>query len=274
MIILAIVLLAAGALTIFVPIMLYDMEQIAGENDYEELREQFSRDSAGNTLQREPRARIYWFGETEHMDGEAPGVSETAYSVETEPISPAASVAASQENRDFIAWIRLPGTSVDYPVVQSDHIDYYLNHTFTGKKSSLGTLFSLTKTDYQTPGANIAIYGHHIRSNENVMFSPLMQYKQQSFYAGHETIHLDSLYHADTYTVFAVLNMRYGDWDPSTASFSSEQDFLDFVDRAKSQSLYDTGVEVKASDKILTLITCDRGFIPVYGRLVVMAVKQ
>lgn len=92
--------------------------------------------------------------------------------------------------------------------------------------------------------------------------------------AGHETITLGSLYHVDAYTIFAVLNMRYGDWDPSTASFASEREFQDFVDRAKSQSLYDTGVDVTASDKILTLITCDRSFIPVYWRLVVMAVQQ
>jgi len=177
-------------------------------------------------------------------------------------------------NDDFIAWIQIPGTTIDYPVVLSDDTRYYLEHTFTGKKSYLGTLFSLGKTDYRTPGKNIAIYGHHIRSNGQVMFSPLISYKKQSFYASHQTIYLDSLYHSDTYIVFAVVNIRSGDWNPSVATFASDDDFLAYIQRARSQSLYETGVEVTAKDRILTLITCDRSFFPKYGRLVVMAVRQ
>lgn len=181
--------------------------------------------------------------------------------------------ACKAENADFIAWIQIPGTTVDYPVVLSNETEYYLNHTFSGRKSYLGTLFSLGKTDYCTPGKNIAIYGHHIRSNGHAMFSPLISYKEQSFYAGHQTIYLDSLYYSDTYIVFAVINMRSGDWDLSSASFATDDDFLRYVQRAKAQSLYETGVEVNAKDQVLTLITCDRSYIPTYGRLVVMAVR-
>ena len=183
-------------------------------------------------------------------------------------------LACQAENADFIAWIQIPGTPVDYPVVLSDETEYYLNHTFSGKKSYLGTLFSLGHTDYRTPGRNIGIYGHHIRSKKDVMFSPLLAYKDRGFYAGHETIYLDSLYHSDAYTIFAVINMESGDWDPSATRFASDDDFLRFLRRAKSLSLYETGVEVTANDKILTLITCDRDFIPKYGRLVVMAKRQ
>ena len=68
--------------------------------------------------------------------------------------------------------------------------------------------------------------------------------------------------------------MRNGDWEPSTADFVSEQAYMDFIHRAKTQALYDTGVEVQPSDYILTLITCDRSFVGKDGRLVVMAVKQ
>ena len=159
-------------------------------------------------------------------------------------------------------------------MVWSDDTDYYLHHTFAGKKSYIGTLFSLKKTDYQAPSRNIAIYGHHIRSNDKVMFSPLLAYKEQSFYADHDTIYLDTLYHVGVYKVFAVLNMHNGDWEPSTADFTNVEDFLGFADRAKAQALYDTGVEVQASDQILTLITCDRSYGGKDGRLIVMAVKQ
>ena len=48
--------------------------------------------------------------------------------------------AYKAQNRDFIAWLYIPGTGVNYPVVWSDDSDYYLNHTFTGRASSVGTL--------------------------------------------------------------------------------------------------------------------------------------
>lgn len=181
--------------------------------------------------------------------------------------------ACYAQNSDFAAWLQIPNTPVDYPVVSTDDTKHYLSHTFAGKKSYLGTLFSLTKTDYRMPSRNIAIYGHHIRSNDDVMFSPLLRYKEQAFYAGHEMIYLDSLYHNAAYQIFAVINMRNGDWEPSTASFDDDAAFLDFVNSARAQSLYPTDTAVGAEDEILTLITCDRSYIPLEGRLIIMAVR-
>lgn len=184
--------------------------------------------------------------------------------------------AAHEKNPDFVAWLKIPGTNVNYPVVLSDDTDYYLTHSFTGKQSKLGTLFSLKKTDYETPGRNIAIYGHHITntSSGELMFRPLLSYKNQSFYEKHSMIYLDSLYHTGIYKVFAVVNLVKGEWDPSTASFASDADFLAFIRQAQARSLYDTGVEVTAADRILTLITCDRSYAAADGRLIVLAVEQ
>lgn len=184
--------------------------------------------------------------------------------------------AARAKNSDFIAWLTIPGTKVDYPVVLTDNTVYYLTHGFTGKTSKLGTLFSLGKTDYKTPGKNIAIYGHHITdtSSGQKMFRPLLSYKQKSFWEKHQTVYLDSLYYCGKYRIFAVINMVNNTWDPSAASFASDDDFLAFIRQAQSQALYDTGMEIEETDHILTLITCDRSFASKEGRLVVMAVEE
>ncbi len=181
--------------------------------------------------------------------------------------------ALKAQNGDFAGWLSIAGTNVDYPVVCSDRTDYYLTHTFNGTKSSLGTLFSLGKTSYSS-SKNIAIYGHHITGSGQKMFKPLLSYKDKSFWSGHRTITLDTLSGQRTYTIFAVINMEKDDWDPSTADFISDDEFMDFVSRAEEQALYDTGVSVSASDHILTLITCDRSYAGKDGRLVVMAVMQ
>lgn len=182
--------------------------------------------------------------------------------------------ACLAQNDDFIAWIRIPGTNVDYPVVWTDDAEYYLHHTFTGKQGAAGTLFSLMKTDYSIPSRNIAIYGHHLKSTGEKMFTSLMRYKNPDFYEDNQTIVLDSLYRHSEYTIFAVVNMKVGDWEPSRTTFSGDAAFMAFVNRANSEALYDTGVEVGADDHILTLITCDRSYAGKEGRLVILAVER
>ena len=182
--------------------------------------------------------------------------------------------ACKAQNNEFVAWLKIPGTKINYPVVWTDNVDYYLTHTFSGKESKIGTLFSLGKTDYKSPGRNIPIYGHHITTSGGNMFQPLMSYKKRSFYETHKTVYFDTLYGLGEYTIFAVVNLINGEWDPAATSFGNDNDFLAFVQRAKAQALYDTGVEVNADDHIITLITCDRSYHDKDGRLLVMAVAQ
>ena len=106
------------------------------------------------------------------------------------------------------------------------------------------------------------------------MFRTLHSYKDQDFYAEHDTVYFDTLYRCGAYSIFAVLNMIDGEWDPSTAMFVDDEAFMRFVDRARAQSMYETGVDVTPQDEILTLITCDRSYSSPDGRLLVMAVRQ
>lgn len=210
----------------------------------------------------------------------------SAITVQPEPATPPSTSASTSTggidlaslkaaNNDFIAWLHIPGTKIDYPVVLTDDVDHYLTHSFSGNESICGTLFSLSRTDYRAPSRNIAIFGHHMRrSRSQTMFQPLHNYKDSSYYHKHSTITLDSLYRSETYTIFAVLNMCESEWDASTADFSTDEAFLSFVERAKELSFYETDVSVSADDHILTLITCDRDYHSTEGRLIVMAVQQ
>ena len=183
--------------------------------------------------------------------------------------------ALKSANSDFVAWLHIPGTKIDYPVVLTDDVEYYLTHSFSGNESICGTLFSLSRTDYRAPSRNIAIFGHHMRrSRSQTMFQPLHNYKDSSYYHKHSTITLDSLYRSETYTIIAVLNMCESEWDASAADFSTDEAFLSFVECAKALSFYETDVSVSADDRILTLITCDRDYHSTEGRLIVMAVQQ
>ena len=179
------------------------------------------------------------------------------------------------QNSEFIAWLKIPGTSVNYPVVQTSDTAFYLTHNFKRQKAKAGTLFSLPSADYRTPGKNIVIYGHHLSHRPNAMFSPLLNYKQAGYGRKHSKVLLDSIFRSNTYRVFAVVSWDIdGDWMPLQTSFGSTEEFAAFVQEAQRRSLYDTGVSVPENAEILTLITCDRSFGGVNGRLAVMAVKE
>ena len=179
------------------------------------------------------------------------------------------------QNPEFIAWLQIPSTSVNYPVVQTSDTAFYLTHNFKRQKAKAGTLFSLPSTDYRTPGKNIVIYGHHLSHRPNTMFSPLLNYKQAGYGRKHSKVLLDSIFRSNTYRVFAVVNWDIdGDWMPMQTNFSGTEEFAAFVQEAQRRSLYDTGVSVPENAEILTLITCDRSFGGTNGRLAVMAVKE
>lgn len=212
---------------------------------------------------------------TEDQPTESQPVTGTAEVSATPGFTGADLAACKAANSDFAAWLQIPGTDVDYPVVLTNDVDYYLDHTFTGEESIIGCLFSLGRTDYDAPSQNIAIYGHHMRrSRSTTMFQPLHEYKSASFRDAHATIHLDTLNGSRSYTVFAVINKRESDWDVSAADFASADEYQAFLDRALEWSLYDTGVSVTTDDYILTLITCDRDYNSEDGQLVVMAVQN
>ena len=267
---LAALLLIGGMLAVVLPVLQWDAEVSAEAGEYEQLREQNRQAEARETVEEETL--------NQHI------VPPISLAEEGLPVQQSESAVGEQamvdlsaylaQNPDFVAWLRIPGTNVDYPVVQTDNPDYYLNHTFSGKSSVVGTLFSLADADYAAPGRNIAIYGHHLRSSGEKMFTSLMRYKNPDFYEDNKTVMLDSLYRHREYTIFAVMNMKVGDWEPSRTTISGDAAFMAFVNRAKSESLYDTGVEVGADDHILTLITCDRSYAGKEGRLVILAVER
>lgn len=273
---LAAAMAVAGAAMLLCPLIGQNTEMNRSAAEYDDLRVQLkSEEPAQATDAPENRSTL------RQMFDAAGFPSTTQVSLELPEQAPEIDVgtgadlaACLAQNDDFIAWIRIPGTNVDYPVVWTDDAEYYLHHTFTGKQGAAGTLFSLMKTDYSIPSRNIAIYGHHLKSTGEKMFTSLMRYKNPDFYEDNKTVMLDSLYRHSEYTIFAVVNMKVGDWEPSRTTFSGDAAFMAFVNRAKSEALYDTGVEVGADDHILTLITCDRSYAGKEGRLVILAVEH
>lgn len=273
----------AGAAMLLCPLIGQNTEMNQSAAEYDDLRVQLKSEEQEQAMdmpehEKTDRSALQalldavGFPSTTQAPLELPAQDESPPEID---IGTGADLAAClAQNGDFIAWIKIPGTNVDYPVVWTDDAEYYLHHTFTGKQGAAGTLFSLMKTDYSIPSRNIAIYGHHLKSTGEKMFTSLMRYKDADFYAGHETVLLDTLYESGSYRIFAVLNFHSSEWDASQADFESDAAFLEFIRYARRNALYDTGVTVGAENSILTLITCDRSYSGKAGRLAVVAVLE
>lgn len=176
------------------------------------------------------------------------------------------------QNSDFIGWLRIDSTGIDYPVMQSkDDPDFYLKHNFSKESSRFGLPYMQENCGLSSD--NIIIYGHNIKSKS--MFNELTEYKDKDFYTAHKYITFDTLNEHRTYAVIAVFKTvaysgsgyQYYDF----VNANTEKEFNDYIAKCKALSFYDIGVTAEYGDKLLTLSTCE--YSQKNGRIAVV-VKQ
>lgn len=171
-------------------------------------------------------------------------------------------IAALQKtNPDIFAWISIPDTDIDYPIVQHPTDDsYYLKHGANGMYSTYGCPF-IELSDSQTfLEFNTIIYGHNM--NDGSMFAPLHDYEDKDFYDEHREIFIYTADHTFKYEVFAAV--MYSDIHiPYYFDDTLESDrtaFLDSLteDIVQDRSIISEDTSVTEDDCIITLSTCDK----------------
>ncbi len=117
-------------------------------------------------------------------DGERSG--KTDETQETEYVSPIDFTALLTQNPDVVAWIQIPGTVINYPVVRGDDNDYYLHHDLNGEDSSSGTIFLDYADEADFSSLHNIFYGHHMKDGS--MFKDISRYKDQNYFDEHKDI--------------------------------------------------------------------------------------
>jgi sortase B len=202
------------------------------------------------------------FGETRSIIAEAEADGGTSMQ--------AALAKIYEQNNDFVGWLKIFGTDVDYPVVQTpDDPEYYLRRNFSKEYSVPGTLFASDISDIERPSAVILIYGHHMKNG--TMFGPLMKYAKKSFYEDHRFLRFDTLRERRCYEIVNVFKISIGEdfHYYNYADFTDEADYNYFRDEIATRSLYDTGASAEFGDEFIMLSTCE--YSQKNGRLVVLA---
>lgn len=233
---LAALLCAAALVCAGIGIYKYQQEKNAGK-EYEKIKEQ----AVTETPKEEPK---------KEETPEKPAVE-----------IPIDFAALKEQNPDVYAWIKIPGTVIDYPILQSGTDNaYYLKHTMDGQEKPEGAIFT---EDYNTKtfeDPNTVIYGHDMKNGS--MFQNLHNYMDRTFFDNNREVLIytpDEILH---YKIFAayLYDSRHL---LQSIDFTNKEVFEQYLNNIFSKrdmnAFVDMSMDVTSEDRIITLSTCYAG---------------
>nr|WP_300003484.1 class B sortase [Tissierella sp.] len=164
--------------------------------------------------------------------------------------------ALIEKNENTVGWIKIQNTNIDYPVVQGDDNDFYLNHDFYNRRNSQGSIFMDFRSRANLEDKHTIIYGHHMKNR--TMFNDLNFYKDEEFFKANRTFTMKSLYKEETYEIFST-HIYENDPYIIKTRFNNDE-FISFIDLIKEKAEHEIDIDIEKDDKILTLITCAYDF--------------
>lgn len=163
-------------------------------------------------------------------------------------------------NPEICGWIKIDDTNIDYPVLyRSDDTDYYLSHNYKKESSRYGSITVDARCTDGVESKNVILHGHHMKDGQ--MFANLLKFGDVSFCQNHQTIRFDTSEKNGLWKVFAVfkastLPERGEVFNYYITKFSNKIDFNKYIQEIRKRSLIDFPIDVKYSDRLLTLSTC------------------
>ena len=279
---------AAAAICAVMALYGWQKEHNAGSS-YEDLRESVTvtaepeQDTEAAALQREEAALLAQQAEHPVLTADMPTAVLTEMTGETAEAETAASEIPDTEVNpepaaetdpdevyidfaelqklcpDAYAWIRVPGTNVDYPIVQSPADNtFYLDHNPQGEYEYAGAIFTedYNSKDFEDP--HTVIYGHNMKNGS--MFQTLHRFEDKAFFDEHREFEIclpDKVLH---YQIFAAYT--YDDRHLlKTYDFEDEDVFRLYLQEILGQKSMGVNLagdaEVTPEDRIVTLSTCN-----------------
>lgn len=156
-------------------------------------------------------------------------------------------------NGDIIAWIEIPGTKVDYPVVKCPSYSYYLHHDVKGKRNVLGSIFVQPETAADFSDPHTVIFGHNMSDKQ--MFGSLHSFESEKFWKKHRKVYIyqpGQEMEAVVYGTYDVLDST----DTYRTKFDTPDEWKEWIAMTTGKRYYDTGIRPEETEQIITLSTC------------------
>jgi len=155
-------------------------------------------------------------------------------------------------NNDYVGWITIKDTKVNYPVVKTKNNSFYLSHNFYKEEDFVGTIFMDSENVIDSLDKNIILYGHNMKDHS--MFGSLKKYLDQDYFQKHKTVQLDILDKTYEWEIFAAYTSHEIDW--MQTKFDDENDFENYLSDIHKKSNVSEQIAIDNEDNILTLSTC------------------
>ena len=170
-------------------------------------------------------------------------------------------------NPDYVGWIKIDNTKIDYPIVRGSDNEEYLDINFNRENDVLGSIFM----DYRNIGMGMdrhtIIYGHY--TERGYMFGDLKKYLDSDFLSSNDTFTISTPQGDKTYQIFSI------HISPSEGPFLQTQfkdvAYNDFIDLLKKESIIDRDVVLDENLDLLSLVTCN--YAVKDGRLFIHAIE-
>lgn len=169
-----------------------------------------------------------------------------------------------QLNPDIYAWISIPGTGIEYPVLRKENDnEYYLNHNLDGSYGLPGVIYTenYNSADFSDP--NTVIYGHNM--DDETMFSPLIDFMDEEKFSGthfiyiyreNEDLLIYEIFAAYEYpSIHLLLNF---DFENEYVYDQYLRDILNVGVKGYGFSNVKKDVEINSKMRIVTLSTCTK----------------
>lgn len=186
------------------------------------------------------------------------GIDETTPPEPPLPDNPVDFMELWGYNTDIHAWIELPGTPIDYPILQSEESsDFYHRRNWLGQSDVAGCIYTQYYNRKDMTDPNTVIYGHYMW--DGTFFGSLHDFRDPKFFAENRYIYIYIPGHALKYEIFAAY--EYDNRHILNAyNFSNDEEYEKYLQTclnpaSMSRNVLD-GVTLTAEDRIVTLSTC------------------
>lgn len=168
-----------------------------------------------------------------------------------------------EENQDFVGWINVPDTKIDYPVVQGDDNSHYLTTGFDGKYSAQGSVFMDYRNNAHALGTTTVLYAHNLIGDDQ-MFDGVENFEEMDWAQSHPTFTFNTIEQNQEWVVIGCFMTSVSPEDDNGYVFNyvyedmSGVNFPGFMNEVNQRSFYNSNVDVNENDNILMLSTCTR----------------
>lgn len=166
-------------------------------------------------------------------------------------------------NPDVIGWVRIPDTVINYPIVQTNNNDFYVDHNWQGAPSFAGAIFADWRCTLDTTD-NALVYGHNM--GNGTMLHAIKNYKVYEWGMAHRYFEVASLTHRYLYRVVSC-NVIYGElgskfeyWNYIDMNRTRYRDYYEKI-RSTAGTWYGDTIQPTQNrrNRMIALQTCNSG---------------